>query len=170
MGIRDRLRAAPDRFARALGLVPSPPAVGAAAPALDVADASGRVWSLSELRGAPFVLYFYPKDDTPGCTREACDLRDALVHHPWARVLGASADAATSHHAFAQKFALPFPLLVDADGALARRWGAAGLDGAPRRVTFVVDRAGLVARVFDPVDVRGHADAVIAALEPLLLR
>ena len=143
---------------------------GKAAPAFTLADAEGKKVSLKAFAGKHVILYFYPKDDTPGCTREACDLRDALVHHPWARVLGASADAATSHHAFAQKFALPFPLLVDADGALARRWGAAGLDGAPRRVTFVVDRAGLVARVFDPVDVRGHADAVIAALEPLLLR
>ena len=138
---------------------------GDVAPDLDVADATGKRWTLAELRGQRAVVYFYPKDDTPGCTREACDLRD---RHPalGAVVLGVSTDEAASHRAFAQKFNLPFPLLADVGGAMARRWGV--LDGAnARRATFVLDREGRIAAVWDPVKVDGHGAEVAAAVAEL---
>lgn len=162
MGIRDRLKSA-------LGLGPHTHLEpGAPAPELGVRDGQGRAWTLTELRGAPFVVYFYPKDDTPGCTREACDFRDGYgrLTALGARLFGVSADDARAHGAFAQKFNLPFPLLIDGDGAMARRWGAAG-GSVPRRVTFLVDGDGRVARVWDPVKVEGHAAEVLGALDAL---
>lgn len=138
---------------------------GDAAPAIDVADATGRVHTLTDLRGNKVVLYFYPADDTPGCTREACDFRDQRPSLD-AVVLGVSGDVASSHHAFAQKFNLSFPLLVDAEGALATRYGSWG-GGVARRTTFVIDREGRVAKVFDPVKVEGHVQEVLAALQTL---
>ncbi|MFZ5479874.1 MAG: peroxiredoxin [Myxococcota bacterium] len=158
MGIRDRLKSA-------LGLGPKTHlAPGDAAPAIDVPDASGKRWTLADLRGKPAVIYFYPKDDTPGCTKEACSLRDAYAGLGGATVLGVSTDDARSHQAFAQKFNLPFPLLADVGGEMARRWGALGGSNA-RRVTFVLDADGRVTHVFDPVlDVFGHAGDVRRAL------
>jgi peroxiredoxin Q/BCP len=139
--------------------------VGDAAPAIDVADSTGKVHALSDLRGNKVVLYFYPQDDTPGCTREACDFRDQHATLD-AVVLGVSSDAAGSHDAFIQKFNLNFPLLVDNGGALATRYGS--WDGtAARRTTFVIDREGRVAYVFDPVKVGGHVFEVKAALQAL---
>lgn len=140
---------------------------GAAAPELGT-DESGHAWTLAEVAGQPFVLYFYPKDDTPGCTKESCNFRDSLpaFGRLGVRVFGASQDDAASHKAFKQKYNLPFPLLVDTDGALAKRWGVDG-GGISRRVTFLVDGAGRVRNVWDPVGVGGHADAVAAAIQAL---
>jgi peroxiredoxin Q/BCP len=150
----------------ALGLAgKSPLKPGDAAPSLDVADATGKCWSLSELRGRKAVIYFYPKDDTPGCTREACDFRDQHATLD-AVVLGVSGDDAQSHTAFAHKFNLAFPLLADTDGALASRYGCWS-DGAARRATFVLDREGRISHVFDPVKVDGHVGEVKAALNAL---
>ncbi|MDP2317063.1 MAG: peroxiredoxin [Pseudomonadota bacterium] len=140
---------------------------GAAAPELGVADATGKEWRINDLRGRTAVVYFYPKDDTPGCTKEACSFRDNAASLGDAVVLGVSADAAASHRAFAQKFNLNFPLLADTTGELAKRWGASGVLGMPRRVTFVIDREGRIAKVFDPVKVEGHTDEVLAALREL---
>lgn len=162
MGIRDRLKSALGLGART-HLLP-----GAAAPAVDLEDASGKSWSLEALKGQPAILYFYPKDDTPGCTKEACAFRDdyAALEAAGARLFGISTDGAAAHHAFARKFNLPFPLLVDAGGQMSERWGVAGSFG-PRRVTFLLDRQGKIARVWEPVAVDGHAAEVRAALGAL---
>ena len=138
---------------------------GDVAPELDAVDARGKRWTLAELRGQRAVVYFYPKDDTPGCTREACDFRDQSAELG-AVVLGVSTDAAASHTAFIQKYNLGFPLLADTDGAVSRRYGV--LDGGvSRRATFVLDREGRLAWIADPVKVEGHVAAVKAAVEAL---
>ncbi|MDP2307342.1 MAG: peroxiredoxin [Pseudomonadota bacterium] len=166
MGLRDRLK-------DALGLGGKTHLEeGGAAPELGVADASGKVWNVNDLRGRAAVIYFYPKDDTPGCTKEACSFRDAALSSGGAAlgdaiVLGVSCDAAASHRAFAQKFNLAFPLLADTSGELSKRWGVRGVMGMPRRVTFVLDREGRIARIFEPVKVDGHTEAVLAALREL---
>ena len=160
MGIRDRIKGA-------LGLGAKTHLVeGAAAPEIGVADATGKVWKINDLRGSPAVVYFYPKDDTPGCTKQACSFRDNAARLGDVPVFGVSADAAASHKAFAQKFNLSFPLLADTSGEMAKRWGT-GAGGPPRRVTFVIDREGRIARVFDPVRVEGHTDEVLAVLRDL---
>jgi peroxiredoxin Q/BCP len=162
MGIRDRLKSALGLGAR------THLTVGVAAPAIDLPDASGRLWTLGELRGHPAVLYFYPKDDTPGCTKQACGFRDdyPTFERSGARLLGVSTDGAGAHNAFARKFNLPFPLLVDAGGAMSERWGVTGSMGS-RRVTFLLDRDGRIAQIWEPVSVDGHAAEVRAALAKL---
>lgn len=160
MGLREQVKAA-------IGVAP-PAAAGSAAPELGAADGAGKVWTLAMLRGQPAVIYFYPKDDTPGCTVESCDFRDRHeeIRGAGATVLGVSTDDAASHRAFADKFKLPFPLLADIDGAIRTRWGTKGLRGT-RRVTFLLDREGRIARVWDPVEVQGHVAEVVAALRAL---
>ena len=153
MGLRDRLR---DVLDRPTALKP-----GDFAPEVGIADATGKHWTLADLRGKPAVIYFYPKDDTPGCTKEACAFRDIALP---AQVLGVSMDHPDSHRAFAQKFNLPFPLLADVDGEMSRRWGVIGWRGVPRRVTFVVGADRRISHVFDPVKVEGHAEEIRKAL------
>lgn len=161
MGLRDRLK-------DALGLGGKTHLLeGGAAPELGVADATGKMWKINDLRGRSAVVYFYPKDDTPGCTKEACSFRDHAADLGGAVVLGVSCDAADSHRAFAQKFNLNFPLLADTTGELSKRWGVRGAMGVPRRVTFVLDREGRIARVFEGVKVDGHTAEVLAALREL---
>ncbi|MES2638447.1 MAG: peroxiredoxin [Myxococcota bacterium] len=161
MGLRDRLK-------DALGLGGKTHLQeGGAAPELGVADATGKVWHINDLRGRTAVVYFYPKDDTPGCTKEACSFRDHALQMGESVVLGVSGDAPESHRAFAQKFNLGFPLLADTTGELTKRWGVRGAMGVPRRVTFVLDREGRIARIFEPVKVDGHTAEVLAALREL---
>lgn len=159
MGIRDRLR----------GWVEGSTHLkeGAAAPEIGVADASGKHWQIHDLRGRPAVIYFYPKDDTPGCTKEACSFRDHSASFANVVLLGVSMDAPESHRAFSQKFNLAFPLLADSTGEMTKRWGVSGLRGNPRRVTFVLDREGRIARVFEPVSVEGHTEEVLKAVREL---
>ena len=160
MGIRDRIKGA-------LGLGGHTHLQeGGTAPELGVADGAGRMWRIADLRGKPAVVYFYPKDDTPGCTKEACSFRDHQAQLGDATVLGVSTDGAESHRAFTQKFNLNFPLLADTAGALCGRWGTKSAFGA-RRVTFVIDREGRIARIFDPVRVDGHTEEVLAVLREL---
>jgi peroxiredoxin Q/BCP len=131
---------------------------------------------LSQLRGQPVVLYFYPKDDTPGCTREACAFRDrkpALVKLG-AAVLGVSADDVASHVKFRDKYALNFPMLADDDHKVAEKYGAwreKNMYGKKsmgiQRSTFLVDADGKVAKVWKKVNVDGHDDEVIAAIKEL---
>ncbi len=161
MGLRDRLK-----DALGLGGKTHLHETGAA-PELGVADATGKMWKINDLRGRVAVVYFYPKDDTPGCTKEACAFRDQAANLGEAVVLGVSSDAAASHQAFAQKFNLGFPLLADTTGEVAKRWGVRGAGGVPRRVTFVIDREGRIARIFEPVKVEGHAEEVLAAVREL---
>ena len=141
--------------------------IGDPAPEFTLPDQDGNPVSLSQLKGKRVVIYFYPKDDTPGCTKEACSFRDHASELGGAVVLGVSCDAADSHRAFAQKFNLNFPLLADTTGELSKRWGVRGAMGVPRRVTFVLDREGRIARVFEGVKVDGHTAEVLAALREL---
>ena len=148
------------------------PKEGDAAPDFTARDAEGNTVKLSDLRGQNVVLYFYPKDDTPGCTKEACSFRDAtdVYEREGVRVLGVSLDDEASHRAFAEKYRLPFTLLADTDHALAvaygvygqQSWGGRTFMGVARK-TFLIDKQGRIKKVFDKVDVERHADEVLEA-------
>jgi peroxiredoxin Q/BCP len=147
--------------------------VGMQAPELSLPSTLGRRVSLNEFRGKRVILYFYPKDDTPGCTMEACGFRDSFprIESKDAIVLGVSLDDELSHERFAQKYNLPFPLLSDKDAAVSRQYGTykeKNLYGRSfwgiERTTFVIDREGKVEHVFRRVKVEGHAEEVMATL------
>jgi peroxiredoxin Q/BCP len=152
------------------------PAVGAAAPAFSLAGHDGKTHSLAAHRGHPVVLYFYPKDDTPGCTVEACGFRDNLgrVSSKGAIVLGVSRDSLKSHQRFAEKFSLPFPLLSDPDLVAHRAYGAWGkkvmygkeVEGTIRS-TFLIDSHGMLRAAWPRVKAEGHVDEVLLALAAL---
>ena len=149
---------------------------GAPAPDFTLTTHDGSKLELSSLKGSPVVLYFYPKDDTPGCTREACGFRDVkarLARHG-AVVLGVSRDGPESHEKFRKKYRLPFTLVCDPDHAVASKYGAwreKTLYGRKSlgivRSTFLIDAAGRVARVFKAVKPDTHAEQVLAALADL---
>lgn len=139
--------------------------VGDPAPDFELPDHEGRVWKLSELRGQKVILYFYPADDTPGCTKEACDFRDSQhgLQAAGYTVLGVSPQGAESHRRFTDKYELNFPLLVDERLATAKAYGATGslgpFDGIPlrvRRCTFVIDEEGKIERALYGVRASGH--------------
>jgi peroxiredoxin Q/BCP len=139
--------------------------VGDAAPDFELADQEGTTVRLSSLRGQWVVAYFYPKDDTPGCTAESCSFRDA--HEDFvdagAVVLGISNDSVESHRAFAARHDLPFRLLTDTDGAVRNRWGVGRTLGVlPGRVTYVIDPEGTVRTVFSSQfgATKHHAEAL----------
>ena len=147
--------------------------VGSAAPAFSLAADSGEAISLASLLGRQVVLFFYPRDSTIGCTIEACDFRDSwpAVQRAGAVVLGISTDDAASHQKFRRRFKLPFPLLVDADHAVAEAYGAWGqrsLFGyryhGILRTTFLIDAGGRIKRIFEKVKPMGHAAQVLEAL------
>ena len=149
---------------------------GRKAPDFTLPSSAGGEVSLKGLRGRPVVLYFYPKDDTPGCTKEACAFRDtqASLEKRGAIVLGVSGDSLASHEKFKAKHKLNFPLLADADKAVAKRYGAWGeklLYGKKVtgmiRSTFIIDGDGVVRKVFPRVRVDGHAERVLEALSLL---
>jgi peroxiredoxin Q/BCP len=146
---------------------------GNRAPAFSLPADDGSTVSLKDLQGRTVVLYFYPKDDTSGCTTEACEFRDSWksVQKAGAVVLGASPDAVASHLKFKKKYNLPFPLLADTDHAVAEAYGAWGEKSmygrkyfGILRSTFIIDRDGKVATVFEKVKPKGHAAEVLAAL------
>ena len=146
---------------------------GAKAPAFSLPADDGTTVALADLRGKKVVLYFYPKDDTSGCTTEACEFRDTWtsVRKKGAVVLGVSPDGVKSHGRFKAKYELPFPLLADEDHAVAEAygvWGEKSMYGRKYfgilRTTFVIDEAGRVAKVFEKVKPKGHAAEVLAAL------
>lgn len=112
------------------------------------------------------ILYFYPKDGTPGCTREACAFRDAWkkLQERGAVVLGVSRDSVEKHKKFADEHGLPFPLLSDEDGSICAAYGVGTTFGMPSRVTFVLDRDGKVVKTFPDVDPSHHVDEVLSAL------
>jgi len=146
---------------------------GKPAPDFELTSDSGERVKLSALRGRPVVLYFYPRDDTPGCTAQACGIRDAWgeFERRGAVVLGVSRDGETSHVKFKEKYGLPFPLLADTEHAVADEYGVwvektnygktyMGIE----RSTFVIDAHGTVAKVMRRVKPDTHADDVLAAL------
>lgn len=146
---------------------------GERAPELGIPDAHGETVTLAGLRGKKVVVYFYPRDDTPGCTVEACGFRDhdAAIAAAGAVVLGISPDDAKSHAKFARKHGLPFRLLCDPDHRVAEAWGAWGEKSmygkkymGVLRSTFLVDEQGRIARAWPKVKVDGHAAEVLAAV------
>ncbi|MGF1468404.1 MAG: peroxiredoxin [Sandaracinaceae bacterium] len=141
-------------------------AEGTAAPAFEAPDQSGALRTLEAERGNPVVLYFYPRDATPGCTAEACAFRDAWARYEEAgvQVFGVSTDSVESHRAFAEEHGLPFPLLADPEARIADAYGVPHIGGFMRRVTFLIDADGRIARVFDQVDPGVHAEEVLSAL------
>lgn len=142
-------------------------------PAFELNDQDGKTVKGSDYDGKPFVVYFYPKDNTPGCTKEACSFRDAFAEYKrrGVAVIGVSADSAASHRKFADKFQLSFTLLSDPDRTLIKAFGAWGekklygkvYEGIIRS-TFVVGADGLVKKVFPKVSPEGHAEEILAAL------
>jgi peroxiredoxin Q/BCP len=149
---------------------------GDPAPDFEGVTTDGKRVSLADFRGRKLVMYFYPKDDTPGCTRQACSLRDhsAELAAKGAAVLGVSTQGEESHRAFTRKFNLNFPLLADTDGKVGRAYGTLGgggiiskmktAAGMADRVTFVIDEEGRIAHVIDKPKVASHAEEVLALL------
>ncbi|VAW72883.1 Thiol peroxidase, Bcp-type [hydrothermal vent metagenome] len=148
------------------------PAVGDIAPDFALVDQQGEKHQLEDYRGQWLVLYFYPKDDTPGCTKEACSLRDefAAFRQLDVTVLGVSLDDTDSHEAFAKKYRLPFPLLSDSGGKVAKAYGSLGGFGPIRyakRHTFIIAPDGRIARVWRKVSPASHGSELLEALNDL---
>jgi peroxiredoxin Q/BCP len=146
--------------------------VGDKAPDFKTTNQDGEKVALSDFKGQKVVLYFYPKDDTPGCTKEACSFRDgwSKFRRKKIAVLGVSADDEKSHKKFAEKFSLPFPLLADTDKKIVKdygAWGEKNMYGRKfmgiRRVTYLIDEKGKIAAVWPKVKPEGHADELLAA-------
>ena len=139
-------------------------------PDFSLADQTGKVWTKNDLKGSPAVLYFYPKDDTSGCTVEACEFRDHLPHFEGVQVFGVSPDPEKSHKKFVDKFTLNFPLLADPEKSLleaAGVWVEKSMYGKKymgvERTTVLIDAAGKVIKVWNKVKPAGHAAEVLAA-------
>lgn len=147
---------------------------GMKAPEFSLADADGKVWTNADFAGKKYVLYFYPKDDTPGCTKEACGIRDdySKFQALGVPVLGVSADSQASHSKFRAKYGLPFTLLSDPEKKTMNDFGAYGekmmygkkVMGVIRS-TFIVDGSGVIVKVFPKVTPDGHSAQILAALE-----
>lgn len=150
--------------------------VGDAAPEFDLADAEGNRFKLGDLQGKRVVLYFYPRDNTPGCTKEACGFRDAYPDYQSKDVvvLGVSADDAKAHNKFALKHNLPFPLLVDEGGEVAARYGSYGLKKfmgkefmGVFRHTFIIGPDGTLEKIYRKVKPEPHAQDILTDLAEL---
>ena len=149
---------------------------GDPAPDFTATSTDGKRVSLKDYRGKKLVMYFYPMDDTPGCTKQACSLRDhnQEIKAKGAEILGVSTQGEESHQKFTKKFNLNFPLLADTDGAVGRAYGTLGggglvsklksAAGMADRVTFIIDENGKVAHVISKPDVANHAAEVLALL------
>jgi peroxiredoxin Q/BCP len=148
--------------------------VGAKAPSFSTIDQNGEKVKLGDFKGRPVVLFFYPKDDTPGCTREACGFRDAYaeIREAGAEVLGVSVDGQASHKKFAEKFDLPYRLLVDDEKKIVEDYGVWGEKKnygktymGTHRVTYVVDGNGKIAAVYPKVKPDEHATEILEFLK-----
>lgn len=149
------------------------PTIGKAAPAFTIETDTGETLALKDLKGQKVVLYFYPKDDTSGCTTEACEFRDLMPRFTQgsAVILGVSPDSVKSHQKFKARFELPFTLLADTEHAIAEQYGVwkeKSMYGRKymgvERTTFLIDEKGVLRQIFEKVKPAGHADAVFAAL------
>ncbi len=147
------------------------------APAFNLHDQNGKQHKLEDFKGKYLVLYFYPKDDTPGCTKEACDFRDQIgsLRELGAEVLGVSADDTSSHEKFAGKYGLNFPLLADDGAVIAKAYGAYGqknmygkISEGIMRKTFLIDPNGEIIKAWGKVSVEGHVEQVTTALKAAL--
>ena len=154
-------------------LVDSPLKIGAPAPDFSLPDDTGRIIHLSDFKGKKVVIYFYPKDDTPGCTKEACDFRDGIqeIRQQGAVVLGVSADSVARHRKFADKFQLNFPLLSDESKTMLQAYGVwkeKSLYGRKfmgiERTTVLIREDGTIGHIFPKVKVEGHYSEVLEAL------
>jgi len=148
------------------------PAPGTVAPGFALRDQNEKLQRLEDYRGKWVVLYFYPKDDTPGCTEQACKLRDdiAQITQLGAQVLGESGRDSASHAKFGAKYNLPFPLLADEGGNAAKAYGAYmdwGLFGIARRYTYLIDPQGRIAKAYLKVDTSKHSVEIIDDLKQL---
>jgi thioredoxin-dependent peroxiredoxin len=147
---------------------------GDQAPEFEMQDGEGKTWKLSELKGKKVILYFYPADDTPGCTVQACDFRDSQKELTDAGyiVLGVSPQGAASHQKFASKFDLNFPLLIDEDTTVARAYGAHkekvdewnGIPLKIKRSTFVIDEDGRIEQALYGVNAKGHVASLMESV------
>ena len=147
--------------------------IGNPAPEFSLYDQNNQLHSLKDYRGQWLVVYFYPKDDTPGCTQEACNFRDDIlvIRQLNAGVLGISIDDTDSHKAFAQKYSLPFPLLADSKGQVARKYGALFSIGPikfAKRHSFIINPEGLIAQLYRDVDPQTHSQEIIDAITALV--
>ncbi len=148
------------------------PSIGQSAPAFKLLDSQNKMHQLSDYSGKWLVLYFYPKDDTPGCTNEACHFRDDMfqIEKLGAKVVGISVDDESSHAEFAKKYNLPFTLLADKDGKVANAYGALadlGIFKIAKRYTFLIDPKGKVAKSYLSVDTSKHSEEIIEDLKRL---
>ncbi len=139
--------------------------VGTKAPDFTVKDTQGNTVSLSDYAGKTVVLYFYPKDDTPGCTKEACSFRDnySVYQGKDVAVFGVSGDDESSHQDFTKKFNLPFPLLADTHKSMMQSYDVDG-GGYAKRVTYIIDGNGMISHVYTSVNTETHAQDIIAEL------
>jgi peroxiredoxin Q/BCP len=149
------------------------PRAGDAAPAFSLPDQNGKVRNAAEFRGKWLVLYFYPKDDTPGCTEQACTFRDDMhkLTALGAEIVGVSVDDTLSHAAFAKKYSLPFPLLADDKGEVAARYGSIrdlAVVKFAQRNTFLIDPLGKIAKVYLGVNTSKNSQEVIDDLQKLI--
>jgi peroxiredoxin Q/BCP len=155
-----------------IGMANDQVAVGDVAPEFELPDQDGQLHSLEDYRDRWVVLYFYPKDETPGCTTEACEFRDNIFafRDLNAQILGVSLDDVESHKAFAENHGLPFPLLADVDGTAATAYGVKtrmiGMEIAKRQ-TFIIDPSGSIAKHYEKVDPSKHSKQVLADLKEL---
>jgi peroxiredoxin Q/BCP len=144
--------------------------IGDKAPDINGIDQNEKQIKLSDFVGSKVILYFYPKDDTPGCTAEACNLRDnyeGLLKKGY-KIIGVSADSASSHQKFIEKYSLPFPLITDVDKNIIKSYGAWGnkkfmgksYDGI-LRTTFVISENGTIEKIFDKVDTKNHTEQIL---------
>ncbi len=153
-----------------------PPAVGAAAPEFKLQDQTGKWHSLKDYRGKWVVLYFYPKDNTPGCTTQACEFRDNIFAYReiGAAILGVSVDDVASHKQFSDEYSLPFPILADSEKKTATAYGTLtrylGITELARRDTFIIDPQGRVAKHYVKVYPKGHSELVLTDLKQLAAR
>jgi peroxiredoxin Q/BCP len=149
------------------------PSVGTVAPEFKLQDQAGKWHTLADYRGKWVALYFYPKDDTPGCTTQACGFRDNIFafNKEGAVILGISVDDVASHKEFAEKHSLPFTLLADADKAVSKKYGVLktymGVMEMARRDTFLVDPQGRIAKHYESVDPEGHSKVVLDDIKAL---
>ena len=148
--------------------------VGDTAPDFTLSDQFGEIHQLSDYRGKKVVLYFYPKDDTPGCTKEACSFRDNFQEYRKRKmvVLGVSKDSTKSHVKFSEKYSLPFTLLSDDNNEVSQAYGVWGLKKfmgkeyyGINRMTFIIDENGQILRIYEKVKPENHAEEILADID-----